>query len=663
MKKYLIIFLSLLAIIVYSQKSKQYKYKDLQSNNSYIITTGINNSISEKGLPSNELNDEMVEENTLTFATTSLLSQKNEIEITKNNSLIKRYYFEILINDRFAEKYTKISIPYSKKNKILELEAHIKGTNGDIIRVLKKNEITEKSNISDISLYEDNMVKEFTLTHNIYPYTICYSYKQEEKEFLYVDYWIPVLDPQIPTLSAELKLTIPVDYPISISQDNLNDPEITEDKGQKKYLWKTSYTKLVSKELLSPPVHFFLPYVKIVPEVFKYDKKGSLTNWISFGNWEVELLKGLNDIPQWEKNRTDRILVNITNKREQIKALYHYLQDGTRYINVAIDKGGLKPFPASYVSTNKYGDCKALTNYMKSLLEQYQIKSYYTNVYAGDVINKIDKAFPSQQFNHVILFIPLDNDSIWLDCTSKGPFNYLGTFSQNRDAFVIDDNNSFFIKTPSLMKEEVLSTRTISVNPSNSGTAELSFLNTYRGKLFEILNSSEVVLSKNEQKKFIQDYIVGNKDELLSHEIIKRGRDDSFVQLNYKTISSNIHKMYGNDFLISNISFELPPLEKPTERQFPIQINYPVYEIDTITYNLPSEFILEKKLEGQNIESKFGQYKADYIYNDNSIIVIKSFFLNSGYYENNDYNDLFLFIEEIKNIQNSTIFTLTKQKS
>jgi hypothetical protein len=105
-----------------------------------------------------------------------------------------------------------------------------------------------------------------------------------------------------------------------------------------------------------------MPLVLIAPTNFHYGVDGCTKDWVSFGNWQYQLNEGLDVLPQNEKNTISTLIKGITNKKEIVKVLYHYLQDNTRYINVLLGVGGYKPHPATYVSENKYGDCKALTN-------------------------------------------------------------------------------------------------------------------------------------------------------------------------------------------------------------------------------------------------------------------------------------------------------------
>jgi len=76
-----------------------------------------------------------------------LVSQKTSIEINKGN-LTKNLFYEIKINNRAGEKYTKITIPYSKLIRLSKIEAYVKDSNGKTVKRLKKSDIVEKSSIS-----------------------------------------------------------------------------------------------------------------------------------------------------------------------------------------------------------------------------------------------------------------------------------------------------------------------------------------------------------------------------------------------------------------------------------------------------------------------------------------------------------------------------------
>ncbi|MEZ5148897.1 MAG: hypothetical protein R2759_17950 [Bacteroidales bacterium] len=52
-------------------------------------------------------------------------------------------------------------------------------------------------------------------------------------------------------------------------------------------------------------------------------------------------------------------------------------------------------FDAETVDRVGYGDCKALTNYTKSLMEAVQIPAVYNLVRAGDEASRIITGFPS----------------------------------------------------------------------------------------------------------------------------------------------------------------------------------------------------------------------------------------------------------------------------
>jgi hypothetical protein len=587
-----------------------------------------------------------------------LVFQETSIEI-ENNKLNKSYYYEIRINNRAGEKYTRISVPFSKLNKASNIQAFIKDSKGTVVKKLKKSEITERSLIADFSFYEDDFVKEFTLKHNSYPYSIIYSYQTHEQEFLYIDYWIPIINEKVPTQNARLKVAAPLNYKFSYINKYVKDPAIDTANNRVVYQWQASYVDLIKPEVLSPAINDLFPNVAITPEIFSFEEQGSLKDWVSYGNWEYNLLKGLNEIPETEKSKISALIKDIHYDKEKIKTLYHYLQDETRYINISIGTGGLKPYPAEYVAHNKYGDCKALTNYFKAVLEFVGIKSYYTNVHAGNPVKTINRNFPSQQFNHVILFVPLKDENLWLDCTSDGPFNYSGTFIQNRDALIIDHNNSHFVSTPALQPMDVLETRRIEVE-YNLREAKVNFRGIYKGDLFETLLQIDKGYNTSEKARIVRNFLVEDGLQLIDYQITKQNRDSLKIELSYHAVSQQIYKHYGNDILLGNIAFPLLYMVKPKDRKLPVQIDYPIYRKDTVIYQIPTGYKFTKSVDNMAVSGKFGQYNFEVYEEDGKLIVIKSMLVYAGKYPVSEYEDFYRFYDQIVATETKTHFSFIK---
>ena len=65
----------------------------------------------------------------------------------------------------------------------------------------------------------------------------------------------------------------------------------------------------------------------------------------------------------------------MNNDTDKISALYKYMQDKVRYVSVQVGIGGWQPIEAETVDRLSCGDCKALANYMESLLDVAGIKT------------------------------------------------------------------------------------------------------------------------------------------------------------------------------------------------------------------------------------------------------------------------------------------------
>lgn len=597
----------------------------------------------------------------------SVAAQDNEAEMVyqqtnihiENGKKTEEHSFEIRINKRGGDKYAGISIAYQKGNKIYDLEAALFDKNGTEIRKLRKSDIIEKSAYSDISFYTDSYVKEFSMRHNEYPYTLKYSYKSQSGQFLFIAYWNPVLDFDIPTTKATLHVTTPKNFRLNFHTSNVVNSTIDTTLDQKVYTWETSYNGAVKTESFSPPEPKFMPEVIVVPEQFLYEEEGFTRNWVDIGNWDQKLIEDLSELPEAEKTRIKETVKNIADTVEQIRSLFHYLQENTRYISVSVKTGGHKPYPASYVAINKYGDCKALANYFLACLKEIHVQAFYTLINAGDVITETETKFPSQQFNHVILFVPLANDTLWLDCTSDLAFGYLGTATQNRLALVTKSNDSRFYTTPALTMDEVLERRVIRASLNAESTVITDVNCTFHGQKYEFFSYLNTNFNETEKQNYLSRHFIWNGYQFDKFNINLPGRDSVFINYHFEASSDQQVKTYGNESLLKVPEMEVPPVELPKVRTLPVQINYPINRVDSLTYTFPDGYNLRPCPADWEVITKYGEYKTEFRSENGKICVNKMLKIYAGRYPLEEYSQFFGFVNQVRENEKSTYITLT----
>jgi hypothetical protein len=578
-----------------------------------------------------------------------IVEYKSAIKIERGKKVeIKSYLIQI--DNKASDWLSDIDIPYDEDDHLEILEASIIDPLGNTVRTLKKKEIITRSNISYGSFYEDDFIKEFKLKWHEYPYRIKYSYKTTTDQFLYVTKWYPYLYPSIYTAKASLRVELPQDYPVRISSSAGLNYQVDTTTQSYIYHWQASNLIPVKREVYSPPLGELLPAVTVVPENFEYAITGSFTSWASYGNWHAQLNEELDQLTTAEAMKVTQLVQGVTDQKEIIRILYHYMQDNTRYINVAIDVGGLKPYPASYVCQNKYGDCKALTIYMKALLKQAGIPSYYTVIHAGNNPVRINGMQPSQQFNHVILGVLLERDTVWLENTSQiSPMNYLGTFTQDRNALWVNGENSRLIRTRPLTIEDVKEQNFYNFDIDVEGQGTVEIQKVLSGPTFERYNGIEEGYSLNEQKSILRNIVNLNNAEILDWSFNQPDRDEDRIIVNLNLELKNQYRKLGQSVVMRTASTTLIKFKSPAERKTPVRITYPINREDSMVYKINFSENYDIRLpEAISIASGYGLFEQSYQTIDNYIICKRKFQLNKGDYLPEDYPDLYTFFELIK---------------
>ncbi|MCT4590318.1 MAG: DUF3857 and transglutaminase domain-containing protein [Carboxylicivirga sp.] len=554
---------------------------------------------------------------------------------------------EIQINSAKGTDFAEIEIPFNKGNNIKELQAGIYDLLGNKVRLLKKKDIVRSHAFSRGQFHSDDMVLSFKLIHNRYPYIIKYSYTEEVNEYLYVAYWIPRWFEKVPVIESVLNVEIPEDLKVKVYQQGVDSAKVTAVNGGDKYTWVAKSADYVKRQSYGPTKRELQSKVVVIPEKFKYGIKGSHESWQSFGIWLNDLKTNLHDLPEEEKLKIRALTKDCSDDIEKAKVLYHYMQDNTRYINVALDIGGLQPESAQHVCSTKYGDCKGLCNYLQAMLKEVGVESIYTLVQAGANTDKVRTDYPSQQFNHIILCVPQVNDTIWLECTDNtAPFNYLGTFTQNRQVLLINGSKSRLTKTPALEKEQVLNDFVTHVNVADDGSVNMHTNGIVRGSLFGYLKGLDDALPEREKIDYLDDLELFNHCDIIKYEINRSHRDSAWLELKLHANLNQAAEKIGSRLLLKPIRPVSIKLDKPEKRTQELRFNYPINVKDTIVYHLPKKIESVSGLKTLEWQSEYGYYKKELSIDGHDLKIFRHIVIEAGHYPVEDYEKVYNFIDK-----------------
>ncbi|MCV9387791.1 DUF3857 and transglutaminase domain-containing protein [Reichenbachiella ulvae] len=585
-------------------------------------------------------------------------SYTKNIIIEESGSMTVSVAYDIQINNRKGDWLSEVGIYYRKGNRIKSLEAEILDSQGNLVKKLKNKDIRDRHSISNSALYEDDYIREFQLIHHQYPYRLRYSYTQEYDSYLTLCRWVPYVDFDIPTLNATLTLTKPEDYKINIYSSD-STIELTQ-KNQVFYQWEAKNCAAIREEQMGPSAYEQSPKVIITPDQFSYGRPGSFVSWQSYGDWVLDLNENCMDFSATQKEEIRKSVAHLKSDKDKVKMLYNKMQDEIRYILVDIDFGGFQSYPASYVANNKYGDCKALTTYMQASLDAIGIQAFPVLVYADEYIPVLED-FPNNCFNHIFLCVPLEQDSIWLENTSKtDPFDQTSTFTQNRKGLFLKKGESILVNLPKIGLEENLSTRKMEITVQED-KFQIDFTGRYKGSNFERYNSISRNWSYDDTEEYLRKNFPISNVELMEWEILEHDRNEPELTLQANAIAYGKIKKYGpNRALFLPSTSPLIDLESSFSRQTELRIRVPQNLSDTIIYHLDTEkynhIILPDSID---IESKVGHYSLHFHNHPQGAVAIRNFQYTTGNYPPGEaYMEFYEFQKEIRKSESQTSIKL-----
>jgi len=521
-----------------------------------------------------------------------------------------------VLNDK-AEDELIFRTYYDQFHKIEDIEINIYDANGKTIRRSRKKDLTTMAVGDGISIVNDDKMIRGDFRSDKYPVTIEINYEIIFEGILsYQDFYPQTSDQSI--VQKSYTITTTTDNDIRYKNYRCAVQPLKKLEGNLvSYTWKVSAVAPFHKEPGSATND--IPHVKIAPTLFEMDDyPGSLASWKNFGLWINSLNQKMDVLPAQSQAYYRDLVKNAGSDREKIAILYKHMQDNYRYVSISLGIGGFKPFPADFVEKKKYGDCKALSNYMRSVLQAVNIKSYYTIIYAGNDRLPPDDDFPEHQFNHAILCVPMARDTVWLECTSRTiQFGRLGTSTENRKAVLATENGGVLTATPvSKAEDNTMHTTTIvQLNADGSGKASIDTRHT--GEFTDMTN---YVLDADEptRKRYLINYIgykqpdavqlsktnVVNQHDYVLHYDMEFEKVPDFIAGSKYFMSPRLYKFWNE---------ALPKTEK---RETSYYLEAPQIQSDSTVYQLPDGFAPETLPKAASIKCTLGSYEAVYTYDE-----------------------------------------------
>jgi transglutaminase-like putative cysteine protease len=573
------------------------------------------------------------------------------VEVRSNSKLVQKVRYAITILNKNGARNANFVEGYNKNIKISNIRAQLYDASGNEIKKKGGFEILDYAMISDFSIYEENRLKGIDPGQYDYPFTIEYSYEETFSDVIYYPDWNPVRDYNISIENSRFTLIVANDANCRYYEKNLTSKaKIVNSAESKTYSWELAIQPALLDENLSPALSDYTPAVLIAPSKVKVEGyEGNFETWTGFGLWINQLNQDRNNLSPETKAKLKKMTEGITDDRTKIKTLYEYMQNKTRYVSIQVGIGGFQPFDAETVDRLSYGDCKALSNYMKSLLDAVGISARYTLINSGEDNPSIQADFPSTQFNHVILCVPMKNDTVWLECTSqRKPFNYLGISTCDREALVMEPDGGKLVHTPVLKPEEHLESRKVDVTLDNTGSGFAYVKSKYSGATYD--NYVSILMSdQTDRKKMVTRRIHVPNFELDNFNIAETKSELPYVTENLNlTINSYCTKVGEKMMLCLNMMNKLSesPFQAAT-RKTDVSIKWPIFEIDTVTYTLPQGYSMEKIPSKVSIQSDFGKYTTTVTKSGSDIQYVRTFMVNKGEYPVDRYDEIVTFFDKI----------------
>lgn len=558
--------------------------------------------------------------------------------------------YRIQINSEKGKRFAVYQEYTDKFRKIADVSIEIQDVQGKKIKKLRKSDGLE---IGFNPSYEISDAKTFILVpdYQNYPYVAEVTSKIKLNGYLSLPTWMPRHTFNLAVDQATLDVVRPQAFDPKFKEEFIAGVTTNNHLGTITTSYEVKGLPAIEKKMRYKDFYDAQAKLLLSPKQFKLsDSRGSLSSWSEFGDWFLSL----NSEPFQLDQKTIEFIgtTDKSNPQEVIRSLYEYMQDRTRYVSIQLGIGGFKSLPTEDVEKFGYGDCKALTTYMKNMLHEAGIPSNYILVRAGNDVPDVISEFPSNQFNHVFLGIPMKSDTIMLECTSQtSPSNYTGTFTDDRNVLWIEKNKSKIIRGRIYDHEQNVKKSSIRIKLTPEGDADVAWDINNKGVFFDEImiyqSAPQDYLGEYNNRKFSYD------DFAIKNYTYKQpSRNAAAFNNTFNIQVKGLAKLAGDKLILQAVP--ATPFKKFVDGDDMMKyysIKRGISVNDEIEVELPKNYWIYSLPEKEEVNSRFGSYSVATTFDGERLKVRRSMVLYKGDYTKKEFEEFRAFFQKVDRLE------------
>lgn len=567
----------------------------------------------------------------------TVMEHSTEVEYTSGKTVVFRHKRVVVIyNTKGAKEADFVAFcnPYQQLSKFA---GSVTDLRGKTLLKVKKADLTRSEYSS--SLADDSYFFFYDYSPANIPVIVRYEWEEVCSKHI-LSY--PMLAPQstydVNVKKASYRFIAPASIPLRWHSVNCQ-PELShrEERGRSIYEFTLTDLPAIERYAYGLPFREQVPLVYFAPDGFDIAQTHcDLSSWQTMGIWTWQLLQGRDQLPEELKTKIHQLTDTCRSEKSKVMVLRRYMGETTRYVSIQLGIGGWQPMTAAEVYSKGVGDCKALSNYLRAMLEEVGISSVYT-LMATDHRSLLPDFPTMNQLDHVVLMVPIESDTLWIECTNPHiPTGYAPAGWAGHECVMITPNGGQTVRVPVLPLEHHKEIATYTIRLDGKGNAHLDARTIGTGRCYES-DAAIQYQSDKERKNTIIHSLELPKPTISRLDIASEG---AALMLNLEAESDGYARMSGSRMFIPLSPYRFEALRNSKEPAHIVDMRDKGYlHSDTIRLLLPEGWEVENIPTEKNDSCEFGINRLSIEATEQQVEVVITSLLNNGLYPAEKYDE------------------------